>query len=88
MNSCPKCGSTHISKIGFKETTKGRFQQYVCSNKHRFTGHEKFHHASEEVKSLAVKLSEEGLSMRAIARIVNVFPKAVELWLKKKAYKL
>ena len=85
MNTCPRCGNTHLNKMGFRETTKGRFQRFICKNKHQFTGQEKFHHVQDESKVLAVKLAQEGLSIRAIARTVGVFPTAVTKWLEKKA---
>ena len=85
MHSCPKCGNTHLQKIGFKKTTKGRFRRWVCKNKHLFTGQEKFHHQSLDSKALAVTLAQEGLSIRAIARTVGFFPTAISYWLEKKA---
>lgn len=85
MNACPRCGSTHLRKAGFRTTVKGRQQRWVCvPGKHAFTGQEKFHHAPMTDRQLAQTLAQEGLSVRAIARTVNRFPRAVTLWLEKK----
>lgn len=89
MPSCPRCGSVHLRKSGFKTTATGRHQQWVCVPAgHAFTGQEKFHHAPASDRVLAQKLAQEGLSVRAIARTVDKFPRAVTLWLEKKVPKL
>jgi transposase-like protein len=55
------------------------------ANGHQFTGQEKFHHASDETKAMAVTLASEGMSVRAIARTCGVYGRAATLWLEKKA---
>jgi transposase-like protein len=85
MNACPKCGCTLLYKSGHKTTKTGRFQQWVCkANKHTFTGQERFHKASEEEKTLALKMVQEGMSIRGAARVVNRAAEAVTQWIKKK----
>lgn len=82
---CPRCDSSHFTRNGFKTTAAGRHVVWRCSNHHSFTGHEKFSHADEETKALAIKMATEGLSNRAVARIVGVYSRAVDLWVQKKA---
>ena len=86
MKTCPTCGSAHVRKSGFKTTKTGRHPLFRCvPGRHAFTGREKFHRATDAERVLAMKLEHEGLSVRAIARTVGRFPRAVTCWIEKKA---
>jgi len=98
--SCPFCNSNHVVKDG---KVKGR-QRYLCRscNRHFFPD-AKHPHPREKVEE-ALRMYANGMSMRAISRVLNVplstvfkwierhgkrrYEKLVELWTKAKEGKV
>ncbi|BDB98292.1 hypothetical protein SACC_13090 [Saccharolobus caldissimus] len=66
--SCPSCGSHHFVKCG---KSWGR-QEFLCRDcGKRFLGDTSRHH-SRKLREEALRLCANGMSMRAIARVLNV----------------
>lgn len=49
---CPKCGSSHVVKNGWKTTNVGRYQQYRCQECHSWIHERVLRNSSEKRKSL------------------------------------
>ena len=76
--SCPKCQNRKSVKSGH-HLGKQRYKCKKCGC--QFTREEQ-RGKGKEVKALAINLYVNGLSFRAIAKIVNVSPKTVYDWVK------
>ncbi len=64
--SCPSCGSHHVVK------SAGR-QKYLCRDCGKyFLGDASYHHRSRKLRDEALKMYANGMSMRAISRVLNV----------------
>ncbi|WP_457852388.1 IS1 family transposase [Saccharolobus islandicus] len=78
--SCPSCGSHHVVKCG---RPLGR-QRYLCRDCGRyFLGDTSRHHYHKRVRKLALKNKANGMSMRAISRVLNVPLGTVFTWIKR-----
>jgi len=58
-----------LVKSGFDRKERQRYQCKTCSK--IFTGLEKYHRINDEEKASIIKMKQEGLSTRAISRILN-----------------
>jgi len=58
-----------LIKKGFDRKDRQRYQCKSCSK--IFTGLEKYHRINDEEKANIIKMKQEGLSTRAIGRILN-----------------
>jgi transposase-like protein len=76
---CPKCNSSSYVKNG-RNHDKQRYKCNVCL--FQFTNSQ-LRGASKETKNFALKLYLEGMSLRAIGRILKVSNVAVLKWIKK-----
>ncbi|ADB88681.1 Insertion element protein [Saccharolobus islandicus L.D.8.5] len=78
--SCPSCGSHHVVKCG---RPLGR-QRYLCRDCGRyFLGDATYHHHSKKLREEALRLYANGMSMRAISRVLNVPLGTVFSWIKR-----
>lgn len=76
--ACPKCSSSSYVKYGINHG-KQRYRCKVCH--HQFTSFQP-RGASKETKDFALKLYLEGLSLRAIGRILNYSNVAILKWIR------
>ena len=77
---CPRCGSNWVSKHGFGQ---GR-QVYRCGDcRRRHVEGASYHRSSPEVVDRIMALYGEGLSLRAIGRVVGLSSRSVYFWVKK-----
>ena len=76
--NCPRCSGEQISKYGFMH---GK-QRYICKECRRQFVIENTHSKPETVKLTAVLLYINGLSLRAIAKILHVSATAVLNWVR------
>ena len=87
MTGCLKCGDEKavLQKSGFKKTKAGSFQRFLCTScgKH-FTGQERHRRHTAAEQQRALMEHEEGLSMRAAARLAGVHLRSVQRWIEKK----
>ncbi len=84
ISSCPHCKSSDLKKYGFQL----KKQRYLCKQCNRIlTENATFHHRPTEDKEQAVKLYLQGLSFRAIARLIGVTHVTVLRWVKSFAQK-
>lgn len=67
--NCRHCQTSQLIKKGFDRKKRQRYQCLTC--KKIFTGQEKYHHLTDDEKSMTVKLNSEGMGIRAIARVLN-----------------
>ncbi|ADX81826.1 IS1 family transposase [Sulfolobus islandicus HVE10/4] len=78
--SCPSCGSHHVVKCG---RPLGR-QRYLCRDCGKyFLGDATYHHHSRKLREEALKMYANGMSMRAISRVLNVPLGTVFTWIKR-----
>ncbi len=78
--SCPSCGSHHVVKCG---RPLGR-QRYLCRDCGKyFLGDATYHHHSKKLREEALRLYANGMSMRAISRVLNVPLGTVFTWIKR-----
>ena len=78
MSNCPQCSSKNYVKSGF---ALGK-QRYKCKDCHRqFTRFQPIG-APQETKNLALKLYLEGMSLRAIGRILKYSNVAILKWIR------
>ncbi len=78
--SCPSCGSHHVVKSG---KSAGR-QKYLCRDCGKyFLGDATYHHHSKKLREEALRLYANGMSMRAISRVLNVPLGTVFTWIKR-----
>ena len=76
--SCPSCGSHHVVKCS---RPLGR-QRYLCRDCGRyFLGDATYH--SKKLREEALKMYANGMSMRAISRVLNVPLGTVFTWIKR-----
>ena len=70
MGKCPRCGSGDIKKNGHIHNGK---QNYYCKDCGRnFVANPEQRIVSERDRELATRLIGEGMSMRAISRVLDV----------------
>ncbi|BDB99989.1 hypothetical protein SACC_30060 [Saccharolobus caldissimus] len=74
--SCPSCGGHHVVKCG---KSWGRQKYGDCGK--RFLGDASRHH--KRVKEEALRMYANGMSMRAISRVLNVPLGTVFTWIKR-----
>ncbi len=79
--TCPSCSSSeHQIKAGFN---RGGSQRYQCQRCHRiYTPKKKSQGYSEEVRLEALRLHDQGQSVRRIAQLLGVAPQSVANWIK------
>lgn len=78
MSICPKCSSSSYVKCGFISGN----QRYKCKScSHQFTSFEP-RGASKETKNFALKLYLEGMSLRAIGRLLKYSNVAILKWIR------
>jgi len=78
--SCPSCGSHHVVKSG---RSAGR-QKYLCRDCGKyFLGDASYYHHSRKLGEEALKMYANGMSMRAISRVLNVSLGIVFTWIKR-----
>ncbi len=77
--SCPECNSHHVAKVG---KVRGK-QEYKCMDCGRKFLEDAKHRYRKEVKELALKMYVNGMSTRAIARVLNVPRGTVFTWIKR-----
>ncbi|RMD47601.1 MAG: IS1 family transposase [Aquificota bacterium] len=75
---CPECGSNWCKKFG-KNTGKQRYKCNECG-RHFYEG-AKYHKHPEKVKLQALKMYSEGMSISAIARVLNIPYGTVDRWI-------
>ncbi len=79
LSHCPKCQSIHLVKAGF---AYGK-QRHRCKDcNHYFTVMHKSTKKSDETKQMAIKMYLEGLSFRAIGRLLNISHQTAYRWVK------
>ena len=84
---CIKCGDEKatLKKNGFRQTKSGPCQIFQCHSCGKtLTGKERHRWNTEEEKQRALMEHEEGLSMRATARLSKVHLKTIQRWIEKK----
>jgi tetratricopeptide (TPR) repeat protein len=79
--TCPCCSSSeHQIKAGFN---RGGSQRYQCQRCHRiYTPKKTSQGYSEEIRLEALRLSDQGQSVRRIAELLGVAPQSVANWIK------
>ena len=84
---CPKCeNETKQHKAGRTESGSQRYRCYVCKTK--YTPEKKPHKYGDDVRKKALQLYVDGLSLRKIARHLEVDPQSVANWAKAHANEL
>ena len=78
--ACPSCGSHHVVKCG-KPLGRQRFLCRDCGK--YFLADAVYHHHSKEVREEALRMYTNGMSMRAISRVLNVPLGTVFTWVKR-----
>ena len=77
--SCPRCHHPHFVKNGFvkqKQRYKCKDRAYQCTENHAYPGR------PLAEKALAVFLYRHGLSMNAIAKMLNAAPSTILEWIR------
>jgi transposase-like protein len=85
--SCNKCGKSEwVSRAG---RNRSGTQRYRCNNCQRyFTPDPKPQGCDPQTRQLALKLALEGMSNRAIGRVLNINNQSVANWLAREEAKL
>ena len=80
---CPKCNSNKISKNGIEPSNKK--QRYLCKvcRKGFYDNYAKYKIMNEHYKNKTINLYTEGMSMRAIGRILGFSHQTIFCHLKK-----
>ena len=82
---CPKCGSSHIRKNGFR----GEKQNHICADCGRqFIEHYSKRGYSQDVKEICLKMYCNGMGFRQIERCTDVSHNSVINWVKQAAKQL
>jgi transposase-like protein len=81
MEKCPACNSTTRQvKIGFTAAGSQRFECKLCL--HRYTPSPKMHGYHSDMVEQAIRLHRQGISNRAIGRILRVNHQTIANWIK------
>ena len=88
MLNCPKCRSFNLKlKTLHKKLDKG--PEYVCLGcNSRVMEKAKYRRTTPYQRELMVSMRQQGLSQRAIAKVLGVAPNTVDTFLKKREPKL